>query len=181
MITMAQVVGTLARNLGYVSVADLRSECFSASDPGTYSFLWKFHQSFSENFCYYEAYVRKYVIEALQLEQTTYLPPNSFASDCAPTENDTLYLNRVIQGQVSDGNTFASGGISGHAGLFSNVQDLSVFMHRLMFAKENDAFLNRTTVQYFIKEYNHTQSSRALGWNTNDPGAFGNYFLILHS
>ncbi len=113
------------------------------------------------------------MIEALQLQNTTYLPPNSVAVDCAPTENDTVYLNRVIQGQVSDGNTFAAGGISGHAGLFSNIHDLTIFMHRLMFAKENDDFLNRTTVQYFIKEYNHTQSSRALGWNTNDPGAFG--------
>ncbi len=119
------------------------------------------------------------------MTNTHYLPPPSVAPLCAPTENDTLYMHRVIQGQVSDNNTYASGGISGHAGLFSNVNDLAIFMHRIMFAQEvkitifstskNDQFLNRTTVSLFIKEYNHTQSSRALGWNTNDPGVFGTF------
>eukprot|EP01092_Planopodium_desertum_P015796 TRINITY_DN852_c0_g3_i1.p1 TRINITY_DN852_c0_g3~~TRINITY_DN852_c0_g3_i1.p1 ORF type:complete len:132 (-),score=5.66 TRINITY_DN852_c0_g3_i1:529-924(-) len=32
--------------------------------------------------------------------------------------------------------------------------------------------LNSTTTTFFTTEYNHSQSSRALGWNTNDPTVF---------
>ena len=46
-------------------------------------------------------------------------------------------------------------------------------MHRILFATANDTFLNATTVSFFTREYNHSQSSRALGWNTNDPTVYG--------
>ena len=57
------------------------------------------------------------------------------------------------------------GGIAGHAGLFSTVSDLSILMNELMF---DNVLFNQSTVKLFIKQYNHKQSSRALGWNTND-------------
>lgn len=113
------------------------------------------------------------------MKDTMFLPFYSTWRTCAPCENDTSYLHRVIQGQVSDGNAYALGGIAGHAGLFSTALDLSTLMYRLMFAEENDTFLNKTTVQYFIREYNHSQSSRALGWNTNDPTVFGRKISTL--
>ena len=66
------------------------------------------------------------------------------------------------------------GGLSGHAGLFSTVDDAFNFMKRQFYVPQgNDAFqLNKTTLELFQKEYNHSQSSRALGWNTNDPTVF---------
>merc|ERR1712146_692635 len=63
------------------------------------------------------------------------------------------------------------GGIAGHAGLFSTVPDLFLFMNAMMFQKPSP-LLNHTTLQLFTTEWNHTQSSRALGWNTNDPDAY---------
>jgi len=51
---------------------------------------------------------------------------------------------------------------------FSNVDDLYNLLKLYLFAEPNSPFLNTTTVDFFIKEYNHSQSSRALGWNTND-------------
>jgi hypothetical protein len=42
-------------------------------------------------------------------------------------------------------------------------------------------YLNQTTLQLFIKEYNHTQSSRALGWNTNDPTVEDMGMLMLRN
>jgi CubicO group peptidase (beta-lactamase class C family) len=111
------------------------------------------------------------------MTRTGYLPDPSLWPECAPTENDTIYLHRVIQGQVSDGNAYALGGIAGHAGLFSQAPDLYILMSRIMFATQYDDFLNSTTVDLFTTEYNHTQSSRALGWNTNDPTVFGTSFI----
>lgn len=42
-----------------------------------------------------------------------------------------------------------------------------ILLQRLMFAAPDDTFLNSTTVKTFTTVYNLTQSSRALGWDTN--------------
>jgi len=161
MITLMYVVGTLAKNLNYISQSDLNPSC--VQNP----------KSPAISQCYFEAYVRKYVFSALSMTSTGYLPPSSVWANAAPCENDTDYLHETIQGQVSDGNAYAMGGIAGHAGVFSNVNDLFILMHRVMFPKEHDpVFINKTTAEFFTKEYNHSQSSRALGWNTNDPTVF---------
>jgi len=160
MITLMFVIGTLAQQLKYVSPKDLIQSC--AVDPS----------SPAVSQCYFEAYVRIYVAGAFSMKNTGFLPPVDNYPLCAPTENDTYYLHRVIQGQVSDGNAFAMGGIAGHAGIFSNIDDLYNLMNRYMFASPTDPYLNSTTTDFFTKEYNHSQSSRALGWNTNDPTVF---------
>jgi serine-type D-Ala-D-Ala carboxypeptidase len=89
-------------------------------------------------------------------------------SAIVPTWNDTSYRHLVIQGTVSDGNAYALGGIAGHAGFFSTVYDAAMFSQRILFASPNDPLVNSTTVDYWIKAENLTQSSRALGWDTND-------------
>jgi CubicO group peptidase (beta-lactamase class C family) len=121
----------------------------------------------SDSQCWYEAFARVYVFQSLGLTQTMFLPPPPLWGNCAPAENDTSYERKLIQGQVSDGNAYALGGIAGHAGLFSTAADVAKFMSAYMFG----GFLNATTLALFTAEYNHSQSSRALGWNTNDPGA----------
>ena len=76
----------------------------------------------------------------------------------------------------AQGNSEMLGGISGHAGLFSTAQDLSAFMHTLLFPgvqidgfPSDHTFLNATTMELFTTEADHSISSRALGWKTNDP------------
>jgi len=49
----------------------------------------------------------------------------------------------------------------------STAPDLLILLRALMSPHTSD-FLNSDTVKLFTTEYNHTQSSRALGWNTND-------------
>lgn len=60
--------------------------------------------------------------------------------------------------------------LSGCCVLLRHVPDVMKLMQRLMFAPEapSDGFLNATTVKLFTTAYNLTQSSRALGWDTND-------------
>ena len=172
MITLMYVVGSLAKEFNYVSVNELRKNCYNSSNT-------------VENYqCYFEAYLDKYIFQALKMKNTGFLPYESRWSDCAPTWNITGdYRVGVIQGQVSDGNAFVMGGISGHAGIFSNLEDTYNFMIRQMYPPaEPDLFgLNATTLAFFHKEYNHSQSSRALGWNTNDPTVFdyGSYFPLF--
>ncbi len=67
------------------------------------------------------------------------------------------------------------GGIAGHAALFSTALDVEKLVRAVMWAPEGQedgsdvSFLNATTAALFTAEYNHSQSSRALGWDTNDP------------
>jgi len=157
-ITLMYVTGHLAKSLGYVNDTDLYPGC-NTGGPGI-------------DQCYFEAYLRKYVFETLHLQDTSFLPPEVNWPRAAPCENDTVYLHKVIQGQVSDGNAYAMGGIAGHAGLFTNAVEVYRYVHELMFSSQyKNPILNATTFTYFTTEYNHSQSCRALGWSTNDPGA----------
>ncbi|KAL5477256.1 hypothetical protein EMCRGX_G024025 [Ephydatia muelleri] len=159
MITMKYVVGILVRDLGYVEDTDLNYQCVHGRPD-----LAKTAPYFAQ--CYYEAFVRVHVFEFLDLDSTGFLPPLSSWGDCAPTWNDTVYRHELMQGFVSDGNAYALGGISGHAGLFSTVGDVQTLLYSLMFATSDDGFINSTTVKTFTTVYNATQSSRALGWDT---------------
>jgi CubicO group peptidase (beta-lactamase class C family) len=60
------------------------------------------------------------------------------------------------------------GGISGHAGFFSTGIDVHRLLRALMFTSPTDKWVNATTLQTFTTMYNVTQSSRALGWDTNN-------------
>ncbi len=75
----------------------------------------------------------------------------------------------LIHGEVHDGNAWAMGGVSGHAGLFSTVGDLAIFAQMLL----NGGFYGDTRVlrQETIARWTAPQgpgSSRAIGWDT--PG-----------
>jgi CubicO group peptidase (beta-lactamase class C family) len=154
MITMMYVIGKLARDLHYVSESDLLPGC-DQGGPGALE-------------CYYEAYVRHFVLQAAHTSSSGFLPPQSAWENCAPTWNDTSYRHGVIQGTVSDGNSYALGGISGHAGFFATVGDVAKITRLWLYAGPEDKLLNETTVELFTTAYNLTQSSRALGWDTND-------------
>ena len=74
--------------------------------------------------------------------------------------------------------TRSLGGIAGHAGLFSTAGDVARLVAAFLFPTEtadNSSFqlVSAATARLFMREFNQTQSSRALGFNTNDPAAFG--------
>lgn len=119
--------------------------------------------------CYYEAFLREYFWKPLKMHSTQFLPSPQQAPFCLPTvipsqENDTL----VLQGPVNDGNAYMLGGIAGHAGLFTTAKDMATFLQGYI-SMYSSFPLTKATRTLFTREYNHTQSSRALGWNTNDP------------
>jgi hypothetical protein len=68
------------------------------------------------------------------------------------------------------------GSIAGHAGVFSTAADVARLASAFMWP-DRVGLLTTSTASYFVREFNHTQSSRALGWNTNDPFVddFGTY------
>lgn len=116
--------------------------------------------------------------------------PHSLAS-IPPTEDDTTWRHRVIQGEVQDENAAVLHGVAGHAGLFSNVPDLLRFAAEILraeselggtetgtkLAQAGTTFFDRATVEMFAERQLPEGSSRALGWDTpSENSTSGRHF-----
>lgn len=74
-------------------------------------------------------YVAQEFYEPLGLQTTTFNPWEKFPIErLVPTEQDRYFRRQKIQGYVHDMGAAMLGGISGHAGLFANAQDVAVLM-----------------------------------------------------
>ncbi len=93
------------------------------------------------------------------LATTTYNPwQRGWASRCVPTEDDTYFRHQRLQGYVHDMGAAQLGGVSGHAGLFSNANDLAKIFQMLLNGGE-----------YFNVHYIHSRTIDA--WTTRYPGS----------
>lgn len=110
------------------------------------------------------------VAKPLHMARTRYLPPRSWRSQIAPTEDDP-WRGHILWGEVHDENAARLGGVSGHAGLFSTADDLLRFTEWALAGS-----LGRTIpgepppppeFQSWTVDQNHPEgSSRGLGWDT---------------
>jgi CubicO group peptidase (beta-lactamase class C family) len=151
MITLSFTLGKLVQQLQLVQPSDLLPSCQSPSSPAQQQYL-----------CWYEAYIRLHVFafNASSWEVPTFLPRDgSSCPSCniAPAYYDEDYRHEQMWGQVSDANAYAMGGISGHAGVFSNAPALANLVSNILFAGSDSTWVNATTVAYFIKAQNLSQ------------------------
>src|SRR5690606_39805157 len=73
-----------------------------------------------------EDFLQQNLYEPLGAHSTGYLPLTRFPkSMIAPTENDRLFRKRLLVGTVHDQGAAMHGGVAGHAGLFSNANDMA--------------------------------------------------------
>jgi len=114
------------------------------------------------------------VFGPLGMPATRFLPPASWRDRIAPTERDTVFRHRSLRGEVHDESAARLGGVSGNAGLFSNVLDLSRFAAMLLNGGAWDTLqlIRAETVAEFTTRQNvPAGSTRALGWDTpSDSG-----------
>jgi serine-type D-Ala-D-Ala carboxypeptidase len=180
-ITLQWVAGVVIESNGLVLPPDLRGSC-STAEPLSASSLA----------CHFEAFARTKVFDSAAMEHTglTYLLDEQLWPAAMPTIDDNIYINRRPQGQVSDGNCYAMGGVCGHAGLFGTGPSVASLMQAIVAeasptssssssssdsdsdsARGSNVFLNTTTIATFTTLNDPSQSSRALGWDTNyqDP------------
>lgn len=69
----------------------------------------------------------------LGMNFTTYLPLEKFDnSKVVPTENDRIFRKQLVDGFVHDQGAAMLGGVAGHAGLFSNANDLAKMMQMFL-------------------------------------------------
>ncbi|MCX7918323.1 MAG: serine hydrolase [bacterium] len=74
-------------------------------------------------------FVAERIFNPLNMKDTGYLPPKYKWSRCAPTE---FRFGKLLRGQVHDPTAWEMGGVAGHAGLFSTVDDMVIFCQMLL-------------------------------------------------
>jgi beta-N-acetylhexosaminidase len=116
-----------------------------------------------------DQYLRDEFYAPLGLATTTYNPANVFDKQrIIPTEHDTLFRKQLIHGYVHDPSAALLGGVSGHAGLFSNARDIAVIMQMLMQGGSYGGiqFIQPETVKEFTRtQFAGNRNRRALGFD----------------
>jgi CubicO group peptidase (beta-lactamase class C family) len=98
-----------------------------------------------------------------------FLPLNRFSKDrIIPTENDVVYRRQLLHGYVHDPGAAMMGGIAGHAGLFSNANDLAKFMQMYLNGGTygGKEYISPETLKTFTTSwYRGNENRRGLGFD----------------
>ncbi|NVK86143.1 MAG: serine hydrolase [Cytophagia bacterium] len=114
-----------------------------------------------------EEYLNREFYQPLGLSRTMYLPTEKgFYSEIAPTEVDAYFRNTIVCGTVHDQNATLMGGIAGHAGLFSNANDLAILlqMNMQMGQYADKQYFNAWTIPIFTTPQS-MENRRGMGWD----------------
>lgn len=127
-----------------------------------------------------ERYVQHTFYVPLGASTLGYKPWERFAkSRLAPTEYDVAFRGKQIQGDVHDPGAAMKGGVAGHAGLFSNANDLAIVMQLLANGGTYGGrrYLSEKVVTEFTKcqfcSPSGTGNRRGLGWDKPVRGKGG--------
>jgi beta-N-acetylhexosaminidase len=103
----------------------------------------------------------------MALSTTGFKPRERFPLNrIAPTEQEVPFRRQLLHGDVHDPGASMFGGVSGHAGLFSDAYDLAVIMQMLMNGGTmgGHQYLKKETIEYFTA-YHSNSSRRGLGFD----------------
>ncbi|MEZ5344326.1 MAG: serine hydrolase domain-containing protein [Pyrinomonadaceae bacterium] len=135
---------------------------------------------------------KRFILDPLKLENTFFNPPDSLKTKIAASEKGneyerktcldlgyeversrSVFREQVIWGEVHDNNCWHFGGVSAHAGLFSNVRD--VFEIARQFLPETTTILKPETCELFRTNFTPGMNqARSLAFQlaeTNDSTA----------
>ncbi len=125
------------------------------------------------------SFCEREIFAPLGMSSTTYRPPPEWKPSIPPTRLDDPLRHRLIQGEVHDDNCWVLGGVSGHAGVFSNVADLLRFADCIL--GRIPLFATETIALFTARQIVPTGSSRALGWDTPSVPSSSGSFFSAHS
>ncbi|MGD9993944.1 MAG: glycoside hydrolase family 3 N-terminal domain-containing protein [Salinivirgaceae bacterium] len=124
-------------------------------------------------------YVQSTFYSRLGMQHTGYFPLQRFNPErIVPTENDLFFRRQVIRGYVHDQGAAVLGGVAGHAGLFSNANDMAIlgqlFLNKGTYGGES-YFSPRSFELYTRPYFSRRHNRRALGFDkpalkSSDPG-----------
>jgi CubicO group peptidase (beta-lactamase class C family) len=108
---------------------------------------------------------REWIFQPLKMNRTMRNPKPEWWRFIAPTEIPPGESEAIL-GFVHDENSRSGEGLTGHAGLFSDVDDLSVFARELLKAQDHESkVFNSGTVRLFTRRGNVIPDyHRGIGW-----------------
>lgn len=129
----------------------LESNDYRYSDLGYYILKEIIERSYSSSI---NAIISQDFHNKLGMSNTKYNPLSSFDADrIVPTEEDFVFRSQLLDGYVHDMGAAMQGGVGGHAGLFSNANDLSKIMQMYLqngkYAEED--YLSDVVVKDFTR------------------------------
>ena len=117
----------------------------------------------------FEKYTETKYYKPLGLPTMGFLPLRRFDQErIAPTENDKVFRMQVLRGDVHDQGAAMLGGVSGHAGLFSNAFDVAVIMQLFLDggAYGGQRYLDEDVISEFTKtQFPLNENRRAIGFD----------------
>ncbi len=163
----------------YQSILDTpiyKSKKYRYSDLG---FYWLAKLVKNESGVAINDFVDENYYSKLGMNRTSYLPLEKFAkTEIVPSENDRYYRKKVVQGYVHDPGAAMLGGVSGHAGVFSNANDLAKLGQMLLNQGSygGEQFFKPKTLDVFNESrFKRKDNRRGLGFDKpalqiGDPG-----------
>jgi len=123
-----------------------------------------------------DSFCQREVFAPLGMSSTLYRPPAELRASIPPTADKENFRGRILQGEVHDGNCWRLGGISGHAGLFSNVAD-TLRLADCLLHRACNIFRSETISRFTTRQQMPPSSGWALGWDTpTAPSSSGTLF-----
>jgi len=114
-----------------------------------------------------ESFLQQNLYDPMGLATLSYLPLCKYPLDrIVPTEYDNYFRRTLVYGMVHDQGAALLGGVAGHAGLFSNANDLAKMMYmnlNLGFYGGQRYFQEKTVEKFASQQYETNR--RALGWD----------------
>ena len=145
---------------------ELKSNRYRYSDVGYYVFkkyIEDFYKKPLDELVYSNFY------RPMGLQYTTFNPLKKFPKDqLIPTEEDGYFRYQTVQGYVHDMGAALLGGVGGHAGLFSNANEVAKIMQMYLQGGVygGKRFISDRTIQKFNTCYFcHKQVRRGVGFD----------------
>jgi len=112
-------------------------------------------------------YAAKHIFAPLGMKDTRFLPPASWLSRIAPTEEDENH--RLLHGVVHDPTARRMGGVAGHAGMFSTADDLATFSQALLDGGRGVLTLATIAKMTAPQQPVNGTALRGFGWDIDSP------------
>ena len=124
----------------------------------------------------FEEYLKSNVYRKLGANSLTFNPRRFYGLDqIVPTERDTFFRQTLIHGRVHDEGAAMLNGLSGHAGLFGNANDLmkitQLYLQKGSYGGER--FIAENTINEFTR-YQFDNSRRGIGFDKPNRPYNGN-------
>jgi uncharacterized protein YbbC (DUF1343 family)/CubicO group peptidase (beta-lactamase class C family) len=114
-----------------------------------------------------DEYARRHIFLPLKMTHTRFVPPVAWLAKIAPTQYDEN--EHMLRGVVHDPTSRRMGGVAGHAGLFSNADDLAKFCQALL--NGGDGILSSFSVEKMTRPEQPPSAPvlRGFGWDIDSP------------